>query len=94
MSYNGWTNYETWAVKLWLDNEQSSYYDMTSHAAEGYETRAEPNVYDFASWLEEYVREYMLPDDINGLASDLLNAAMSEVDWQEMAKAYLDDAKE
>jgi hypothetical protein len=23
--YNGWTNYETWAVSLWLDNEQPSY---------------------------------------------------------------------
>jgi hypothetical protein len=22
--YNGWTNYETWNVALWLDNEQSS----------------------------------------------------------------------
>ena len=24
MSYNGWTNYETWAVKLWIDNDQGS----------------------------------------------------------------------
>jgi len=23
--YNGWTNYETWAVKLWMDNEEPSY---------------------------------------------------------------------
>jgi len=22
--YNGWTNYETWLVKLWIDNEQGS----------------------------------------------------------------------
>lgn len=22
--YNGWTNFETWNVNLWLDNEQSS----------------------------------------------------------------------
>ena len=24
-TYNGWTNYETWAVGLWIDNEQGSY---------------------------------------------------------------------
>lgn len=23
--YNGWQNYETWNVALWLDNEQGSY---------------------------------------------------------------------
>src|SRR5436305_15186136 len=23
--YNGWANYETWAVALWIDNEQGSY---------------------------------------------------------------------
>lgn len=23
--YQGWTNYETWAVKLWMDNEEPSY---------------------------------------------------------------------
>ena len=23
--YNGWTNYETWATALWLDNERESY---------------------------------------------------------------------
>ena len=22
--YSGWTNYETWLVKLWLDNDQWS----------------------------------------------------------------------
>ena len=21
-TYQGWTNYETWAVNLWLDNEE------------------------------------------------------------------------
>ena len=25
MSYNGWTNYDTWNVALWLDNDYESY---------------------------------------------------------------------
>mgnify|MGYP003124253585 CR=1 FL=1 len=25
MSYNGWTNYETWNVALWMDNDEESY---------------------------------------------------------------------
>ena len=24
-TYNGWKNYETWNVKLWIDNEEGSY---------------------------------------------------------------------
>lgn len=23
-AYNGWTNYETWSVKLWIDNDEGS----------------------------------------------------------------------
>ena len=23
--YNGWTNYETWLVSLWADNDEASY---------------------------------------------------------------------
>ena len=24
-TYNGWTNYETWNVALWIDNERGTY---------------------------------------------------------------------
>ena len=25
MSYNGWANYPTWCVALWLDNDEGTY---------------------------------------------------------------------
>jgi len=94
-SYNGWANYETWAVKLHLDNEQGTYYDVTGHATEMVTEAAnaemEADAYEFESWLKDYVEE-LLPE-LDGLACDLLRAALSEVNWQEIAEAYLEDAK-
>jgi hypothetical protein len=28
--YNGWTNWDTWATKLWLDNEKENYDRLSS----------------------------------------------------------------
>jgi hypothetical protein len=28
--YNGWTNWDTWATKLWLDNEKKNYDRLSS----------------------------------------------------------------
>tara|TARA_Y100000034_G_scaffold118812_1_gene159860 strand:+ start:1612 stop:1893 length:282 start_codon:yes stop_codon:yes gene_type:complete len=27
MTYNGWSNWETWNVNLWIDNEEDTYFD-------------------------------------------------------------------
>ena len=94
--YDGWNNYETWAVKLWLDNEQGSYNEMTGEATrrveEARDLEEEPDVSDFADYIKQQHEEAM--PEVEGVFSDLLNAAMSEVDWYEIAEAYLSDAKE
>ena len=93
--YNGWNNYETWAAKLWLDNEAWSYTEVTERAKETYSDDIEEYEarYSFQSWLKNYVEE-MMPELPASLASDLLSAALSEIDWYEIAQAYLADAKE
>lgn len=97
MTYNGWRNYETWAVKLWMDNEEGSqrYWAVrTSDAwdeaeADGTFTRKERAVLDLADDLKAE-HEETLPD-LDGFAADLLNAAFGEVDWHEIAENLLDD---
>lgn len=88
--YNGWTNYETWNVKLWLDNDQGSYNDMV-FAAENAEDVAD--TLDLADYIREYVEE-MMPEMDASMFSDLLGAALSEVNWREIAAAYLEDAED
>lgn len=40
--YNGWKNYETWAVALWIDNEESSQNYWLDRAREAWAERDEP----------------------------------------------------
>ena len=87
--YNGWTNYETWAVKLWIDSEEGSsnyWLEQAEECATG----------EHPEWaLEERLKgehEEALPE-IHGFAADLLNAAMSEVNWREIANSLLEQAK-
>jgi len=84
--YNGWTNYETWVVSLWMDNEQSTYDFFREQA------RHWTDVDRFADCLKEY-HEELLPK-LKGFAADLMNAAMSEVNWFEIASHLKADIKE
>ncbi len=100
-TYNGWTNYETWAVKLWLDNDEGTY-DLMRQITR--EAMAEPNEWDWEQSddhalrvIEERVKdhldEYNPLNDQPSVYSDLLNAAMSEVNWREIARAMIDDER-
>src|SRR3954447_22707483 len=89
--YNGWANYETWAVKLWLDNEEPSYRYWTE-AARDWHGR-EDAARGLAGQLKEELSESN-PLDEPSLYSDLLWAALGEVDWHEIAESYLDEVED
>jgi hypothetical protein len=78
--YNGWSNYETWLVALWLDNDQASYNALEALRAES------GSDYSKAERLEELVRE-MYEFEPVGLVSDLVNASLGRVDWVEIVRA-------
>lgn len=102
--YNGWKNYETWAVKLWLDNDRASY-EYTREMVDYARTHADdhPNVNSGIWSVEEAVRfsladqlrqevEENMPDLGASMYADLLNASMSEVDWDEIAENILSES--
>jgi hypothetical protein len=101
--YNGWWNYETWAVKLWLDNDHGTYLYMRARAAEVLAEHADDGATDddafkteFADFLRDHHQEAAADfiGDRTSVFSDLISAALSEVNWYELAEAYLDDAKD
>lgn len=96
MSYNGWSNYETWCCALWLNNEEPLYRDIQQLARESADEADGDNITeirkcaasDLAGKIEEYVRENMIPD-VGGFAADILSAAMSEINFEEIAAAEI-----
>jgi len=102
--YNGWTNYETWNVKLWMDNDQGSYEFWNEQAQECWnETDAdEPNDtreadarIALAERLEQYFddeAEQWMGNEASCFA-DLFNRALARVDWHEIAQALLDEVE-
>jgi hypothetical protein len=100
--YQGWTNYETWAVNLWIGNEQESYSHWQEAAKMQKRVAAKsPQVKDNV-WTAEEAAKFNLADQLkaeieedapdlgSSLYSDLLSAAMSEVNWTEIAQGLLE----
>lgn len=94
--YQGWTNYETWAVNLWMDNNEGSYNYVREQAREAiaeaksdrteYLTVREQATYALAETLKgDHEEGNPLAEDGASVYTDLLNAALSEVNWQEIA---------
>lgn len=101
LEYNGWHNYETWAVNLWLSNEQTSSQYWSDAAREAIKqapkddrvpkiwTADEAARFNLADQLKSELED-MAPDLGATLWADLLNAAMSEVNWAEIAAALIE----
>ena len=84
MSYQGWANYATWNVHLWLTNEEEVYISirhMAAHAADKY---------DLARQIETLLTEGQ-PELPPSLYSDILTHALAEVNWVEVAQAFMEE---
>lgn len=78
MSYNGWSNYETWNVSLW-------YGDVFAEMASGQKLDRD--------YLEEFVVEMEMSNiPESSLAADIMNASLRRVDWDELAEHFNADS--
>lgn len=103
--YNGWSNYETWVTKLWLDNDEGSYNYMRDLVivAKG-EAKACSQVRE-KIWTVKEAEKYLLGEMVKdevvemtnierttaGLCDDLLNSAIENINFNEIAENLLED---
>lgn len=91
--YNGWTNYKTWLVKLWQDNEQGEQEYWRDVARECL-ANDDPNISLADLMKEQYEERASELAGVTGFWADLMGAALSEVNWFEIAEHWIDEVKE
>jgi hypothetical protein len=98
--YNGWTNYETWCVNLWIDNDGTAepYRELALCAVANTANEQCPDGAAIRTLAEQIKEEFETGRDETcetpGVYGDLLGAALSSVNWSEIARHYIDAAKE
>lgn len=81
MTYNGWANYETWNVALWIDNDEGLYLEKCRFLRTADDEGLTPDS------VESFCRD-LFPEgtpDMDG------PAAMALVDWEELADAWREE---
>lgn len=90
-TYNGWTNYETWVTKLWIDNSEGSYRYWRERAQEYAESEESftENAYNLSQELKDTAEEGY--PELNGAWADLLRCAFEAINWYEIAESLLNE---
>ena len=91
-TYNGWKNYTTWVTALWIDNDYESYQhrcELAEQVKANHEDLDE-RIYCLAANIKDWIEE-LNPYQEADLFADLLNSALSEVDWHEIAENVLSE---
>lgn len=81
--YQGWSNYETWAVALWIDNDRGLYEAVQEMKGEFEES------YELGDAIKSFMDEIIFDEDVekvSPVSKDLLTGALSEVNWREIAE--------
>ena len=96
-TYNGWSNYETWNANNWISDGMMDVETMARDClAEA--TDHEPDMETAISNATDALAEQMENDcnDLceetcqqSGLFADLLNSALSKINWREIAESYI-----
>lgn len=100
--YNGWTNWETWNMALWLgESDDESILNQAYTEVDDFTDEGVVNVHEatgsLAGWLRSYCEEVYLghlnQDDLRGPVADAIYSSYwPKVEWYEIAEHYIEEA--
>jgi hypothetical protein len=101
-NFQGWTNRETWAANIWIENEQGLMEVVagyTRQELEGHDEGEEINSYHLGEAIRDYIENEVLSySEVKGseqvftMLTDI--GSLYRVNWREIAEYYLEGAKE
>ena len=99
-TYNGWSNWETWNFKLWIDNDYHThlYFESMVEENKGKLLKIAQDLKEFAQYKEnQYNRLKATYNDIidSGFVVDFKgrNASINDINYMEIAKAIKEDSE-
>lgn len=91
--YNGLQNYPTWAVNLWINNDEGLYLyfqEQVYEAKEENPTDKNAQLSELGQRIKDFFVEYM-PEVGTNVYSDLIGYALDSVNYWEIAESMLID---
>ena len=82
-TYNGWPNYQTWNVMLWLDNDEGAY---------NYYVQRARNLKNNDERLTGYRARLIAEDALGCETGDGVNLSNKRIKWASIAEAMRESA--
>lgn len=96
-TYNGWTNYETWVVNLWMDNNEGSYDHWREVAQDIYNNSAEEPALGGLGMTKKDDAVYLLADRLKNDHEEAKDEILERLEltsslWADLLGAALGEA--
>lgn len=89
--YNGWYNYETWLANLWFDGAFGEDAERCVEDADGDMDAATDAL---AIVIRETIEIHIeATTGKSGFVDDIVNAALREINYEEIARHYIDEVE-
>jgi len=99
-NFQGWTNRETWAASLWIENEQGLSQIVGDYALQEIKEEGEnANAYNLGEVIRDFIENQVLTysevrgdEQVYNMLTDI--GSLYRVNWRELAVYYIDVMRE